>query len=342
MSSKQSKSPQAFEITEARPGDEADICRLIHALALYEKAPEQCTATGEQIREQLFCKAPTAHAYVARCEGEVVAFALYFLSFSTWLACPGLYLEDLFVLPDYRKLGIGRALLRRLARLCVVKGYGRMEWACLEWNELAKAQYRKIGANPMEEWRTWRLTGDELGAFADSELSAPKQELELDLKIEEDPKPELTQECDFSEVTVYTDGGCRPNPGVGGWAAVLICGDTVKELSGGEAESTNNRMEMTAAIMALETLKRPCKVTLNTDSSYVKNGITKWIFNWKKKNWKRGPKGNEPVLNVDLWKRLDSAIQRHEIKWCWVPGHAGVEYNELCDELCTKEINKLS
>lgn len=139
-------------------------------------------------------------------------------------------------------------------------------------------------------------------------------------------------------VTVYTDGGCEPNPGVGGWAAVLIYGDARKELSGGARETTNNRMELTAAIEALEALTRPCVVELHTDSNYVKDGITKWLPNWKAKNWKRGK--NAPVKNQDLWQRLDLAAARHQIKWSWVPGHQGVLENERCDELAGEEIRK--
>lgn len=139
-------------------------------------------------------------------------------------------------------------------------------------------------------------------------------------------------------VTIYTDGGCDPNPGVGGWAAVLINGARRKELAGGEAESTNNRMELTAAIRALEALKRPCHVVLHTDSEYLKKGITQWLATWKRNNWKR--KGGA-LMNVDLWKRLDALANEHDIEWTWVPGHAGILENERCDELVGEQIRKM-
>lgn len=135
-------------------------------------------------------------------------------------------------------------------------------------------------------------------------------------------------------VTIYTDGGCDPNPGTGGWAALLIFDKQQKELSGGELSSTNNRMELTAAIMALESLERPYQVDLYTDSEYLKKGITEWIKNWIKKNW-RG------VKNPDLWERLHEATQRHDIKWHWVKGHAGHEHNERVDQLAMAEIVKI-
>lgn len=136
-------------------------------------------------------------------------------------------------------------------------------------------------------------------------------------------------------VTIYTDGGCEPNPGVGGWGAVLIYKDRERELSGGDRDTTNNRMEMTAAITALEALKRPCRVCLHTDSEYVMKGLTEWLPGWKRRNWKR--KGG-PIKNVDLWKRLDAAASRHEVSWRWVKGHAGVHYNERCDTLASEAI----
>ncbi len=140
-----------------------------------------------------------------------------------------------------------------------------------------------------------------------------------------------------SIVHIYTDGGCEPNPGVGGWGAVLLCNGHRKELSGGEDVSTNNRMELMAAIEALEHLKRPCKVVLYTDSEYLRNGITQWMPGWKRRNWQR--KGGE-LKNLELWQRLDRAIVRHEIEWRWVRGHTGVEENERCDELAAAEIAK--
>lgn len=145
----------------------------------------------------------------------------------------------------------------------------------------------------------------------------------------------------MKRVVIHTDGGCEPNPGVGGWAAVLRYGDHARELVGGEDESTNNRMELMAAISALEALKEPCEVELHTDSQYVKNGITDWIANWKENNWRRRDgKKWEPVKNAELWQRLDAARERHQVHWAWVRGHAGVRDNERCDELCAQEIRR--
>jgi len=139
-------------------------------------------------------------------------------------------------------------------------------------------------------------------------------------------------------VIIYTDGGCDPNPGVGGWGAVLMYGDHYKELSGGEPETTNNRMELTAVIVALESLSRSCSIELYTDSEYVKKGITEWMPGWKKKNWKR--KGGS-LKNVDLWKALDVLNSTYEIDWRWVRGHSGDPLNERCDELATEQISKI-
>ncbi|HHW50958.1 MAG TPA: ribonuclease HI [Pseudoclavibacter sp.] len=133
-------------------------------------------------------------------------------------------------------------------------------------------------------------------------------------------------------VTIHTDGGCAPNPGPGGWGAVLRYGDQVRELSGGDpGPTTNNRMELTAAIMALEALTRPCHVELFTDSTYLRSGITSWIHGWKKNGWRTSTR--KPVKNVELWQRLDSACQRHDVRWHWVKGHAGTPDNERADEL---------
>ncbi len=134
-----------------------------------------------------------------------------------------------------------------------------------------------------------------------------------------------------TKVVVHTDGACSGNPGPGGWGAILEWGGHRKELNGGEAETTNNRMELTAAIAALEALKRPMRVELHTDSNYVKDGITKWIFGWQKNGWKTADK--KPVKNADLWQRLIAARSRHEIDWRWVKGHAGHADNERADEL---------
>ena len=133
------------------------------------------------------------------------------------------------------------------------------------------------------------------------------------------------------QVLIYTDGACSGNPGPGGWGAVLMYGAKVRELKGGEPATTNNRMELMAAIQALEALKRPCKVELHTDSQYVQKGIHEWIHGWKKRGWMTADK--KPVKNEDLWKRLDAARLRHEVDWRWVKGHAGHEFNERADVL---------
>ena len=135
-------------------------------------------------------------------------------------------------------------------------------------------------------------------------------------------------------VIIHTDGACSGNPGPGGWGAVLQYGSTVKELKGGEPLTTNNRMELTAAIEALNALKRPLPVELHTDSSYVKDGLTKWIHGWKKNGWKTADK--KPVKNVELWQALDLAVARHVIDWRWVKGHNGDAMNERADELANE------
>ena len=132
-------------------------------------------------------------------------------------------------------------------------------------------------------------------------------------------------------VVVFTDGACSGNPGPGGWGAILSFNGHARELNGGEAHTTNNRMELMAAIMALEALTRPCDVDIHTDSQYVRQGVTGWIHGWKRNGWKTAAK--KPVKNVDLWQRLDSATQRHNIEWHWVKGHAGDELNERADAL---------
>ena len=140
-------------------------------------------------------------------------------------------------------------------------------------------------------------------------------------------------------VEIFTDGACSGNPGPGGWAALLRLGDKEQTLSGGEAQTTNNRMEMTAAIMALEFLKTPCRVRFTTDSQYVKNGITQWIHNWKKRGWKTADK--KPVKNEDLWRRLDQLVQPHQIEWHWVKGHSGHDENEYVDQLANQAIDEM-
>jgi ribonuclease HI len=132
-------------------------------------------------------------------------------------------------------------------------------------------------------------------------------------------------------VDIYTDGACSGNPGPGGWGVILRYNGVEKELSGGAAETTNNRMELMAAIEALEALTRPATARLHTDSTYVKDGITKWIHNWKNKGWKTA--NRKPVKNVDLWQRLDEALARHQVSWHWVRGHSGHPENERADAL---------
>lgn len=143
----------------------------------------------------------------------------------------------------------------------------------------------------------------------------------------------------LKHVTIYTDGGCRGNPGIGGWGVVLNYDGHEKHLFGGEAETTNNRMELTAAIKALQALKQPCAVTLYTDSQYVKQGIEQWLANWKKNNWRTTAK--KAVKNQDLWQLLDTEVQRHKVKWDWVKGHSGNPGNELADELANRGMDQL-
>jgi ribonuclease HI len=137
-------------------------------------------------------------------------------------------------------------------------------------------------------------------------------------------------------VTIYTDGACSGNPGPGGYGAILTFGDHEREISGGESHTTNNRMELMAAIVALETLTRPCKVDLHTDSQYVQQGISTWIKNWKRNGWRTADK--KPVKNMDLWQRLDATLVRHEVRWHWVKGHDGHEMNERADQLAVAAI----
>ncbi|MCB1737176.1 MAG: ribonuclease HI [Gammaproteobacteria bacterium] len=143
----------------------------------------------------------------------------------------------------------------------------------------------------------------------------------------------------MSVVEIYTDGACRGNPGPGGWGALLIYGDHEGELHGGESVTTNNRMELTAAIRALESLKRPCQVVLHTDSQYVRQGITEWMTNWKKRGWMTAAR--KPVKNADLWRELDAAQARHQVEWRWVKGHSGNPGNERADALANLGIDEL-
>ncbi len=139
----------------------------------------------------------------------------------------------------------------------------------------------------------------------------------------------------LSTVHIFTDGACSGNPGPGGWGALIRAGGHEKELSGGDAHTTNNRMELTAAIRALQALTRPCKVVLHTDSQYVVKGITEWLPGWKRKGWKNSQ--NKPVENKELWEELDAATKPHKIDWVWVKGHAGHAENERVDKLAVKE-----
>jgi ribonuclease HI len=149
----------------------------------------------------------------------------------------------------------------------------------------------------------------------------------------------LTEQQANGRVVIHTDGACSGNPGVGGWGAILEWGDHRREIKGGEAQTTNNRMELMAAISALETLKRPCDVDLHTDSQYMRQGITSWIHGWKRNGWKTADR--KPVKNVDLWQRLEAAIGRHTVHWHWVKGHAGHDLNERADELAREAIAEI-
>jgi ribonuclease HI len=135
-------------------------------------------------------------------------------------------------------------------------------------------------------------------------------------------------------VEIWTDGGCKPNPGPGGWAAILRFRGVERELSGAELATTNNRMELTAAMMALEALKRPCRVILHTDSEYLKNGVTRWHAGWVRRNWRNA--AGDPVANMDLWRRVLDAAAAHQIEWRWVRGHSGDPMNERADALATE------
>ena len=141
-------------------------------------------------------------------------------------------------------------------------------------------------------------------------------------------------------IDIYTDGACKGNPGVGGWGALLSAGGRTRELFGGEALTTNNRMELTAVIRALEALKRRCRVRLHTDSKYVQQGISEWIHSWKKRGWKTADK--KPVKNEDLWRRLDELAGGHDIEWLWVKGHAGHDGNERADALANRGVDSVN
>lgn len=143
----------------------------------------------------------------------------------------------------------------------------------------------------------------------------------------------------MKHVEIFTDGACKGNPGPGGWGALLRYGEIEKSLYGGEPETTNNRMELLAAIEALSALREPCKVTITTDSQYVRKGITEWLANWKRNGWRTSAK--EPVKNADLWQRLDAQNQRHDVSWHWVKGHNGHRENEIADSLANRAIEEL-
>ncbi len=148
-----------------------------------------------------------------------------------------------------------------------------------------------------------------------------------------------TSSTDDTPVEAWTDGACRGNPGPGGWGVILRAMGKERQLWGGEARTTNNRMELTAAIQALAALKRPCRVTLTTDSQYVMKGITEWMPNWKKRGWRTAD--NKPVKNDDLWRQLDELTRRHDVHWAWVRGHVGHPENELADQLANRGIDEL-
>lgn len=143
----------------------------------------------------------------------------------------------------------------------------------------------------------------------------------------------------MKHVELFTDGACKGNPGPGGWGALLRYGGIEKSLYGGEAETTNNRMELMAAIEGLSALREPCDVTITTDSQYVRKGITEWLANWKRNGWRTAAK--EPVKNADLWQRLDEQNQRHQVRWQWVKGHSGHRENEIADGLANRGIEEL-
>lgn len=148
-----------------------------------------------------------------------------------------------------------------------------------------------------------------------------------------------TSAVSAKQVEIWTDGACKGNPGVGGWGALLRYGRHEKPMCGGERETTNNRMEMMAVIRALQALREPCQVTLHTDSQYVMKGITEWMPNWKRRDWRTADK--KPVKNADLWQQLDTEVGRHEVSWRWVKGHAGDPGNERADELANQGVESV-
>ena len=149
----------------------------------------------------------------------------------------------------------------------------------------------------------------------------------------------MSEDTQLKRVTLFTDGACSGNPGPGGWGVLMIYGDARKTLNGGEVQTTNNRMELTAAIQALESLTRSCAVDLYTDSQYVRQGITQWMHGWKRNGWKTADK--KPVKNADLWQRLGDAVKRHQVEFHWVKGHAGHEGNERADQLANQGVDSV-
>ncbi len=328
-------------IREARPDDIPVIVKMIHELAVYERAPEQCHATDAGLHRELFGPEPHVKGLVAEVDGALVGYALYFHNFSTWECAPGLYLEDVYVRPTARRKGLGKLFLQRLARIADENGCKRFEWQVLDWNTSARDFYHSLGAQAMVEWVPYRLEEDGIRKLAEGTVSSPEKPRTTGQPYSDDDteKGTLRQPLDQRKtVTVHTDGGADPNPGTGAWAAVLRFDNKTRELFGGEHDTTNNRMEMTAAIRALEALKDPCVIHIHTDSQYLRNGITEWIKNWKRNNWRRG---KDPVKNVDLWQSLDTLCEFHEVEWHWVKGHAGNVDNERADQICTETIAKL-
>jgi len=157
--------------------------------------------------------------------------------------------------------------------------------------------------------------------------------------VSNNEQSEVAEDRSLDVTEIYTDGACRGNPGPGGWGALMRFQGNEKSLYGAEPHTTNNRMELMAAIKALQALKRPCRVSLTTDSQYVRQGITEWITNWKKRGWKTAAK--KPVKNDDLWRELDSACQPHDIEWHWVRGHTGHPENEIADALANRAIDEM-
>ena len=168
----------------------------------------------------------------------------------------------------------------------------------------------------------------------------PKNEDPQKAKGREDPAPEKTADPKRKHVDIYTDGACKGNPGPGGWGAIIVYGSNEKELGGGEASTTNNKMELTAVLSALSTLKEPCEVTLTTDSKYVVDSVTKgWVRNWKSKGWKKAD--GKPALNIELWEQMLVLLDKHDVTFVWVKGHDGHPYNERCDKIACEQAEKL-